>query len=192
MTVRFIKSAAAPLDLGDHGLPEFGIIGRSNVGKSSLLGRLFKQPKIVRTSNTPGRTQLLNLFIFEEALALVDLPGYGYAKLPKDARARLQRMISNYLQYRHALTGVVLLLDARREKPTQDDREIAEWVREMGRPLLLVATKIDLIPKNKRINQLRKIEKAIGVPPNSALPFSAHSGDGRGELVARLFELAEQ
>jgi GTP-binding protein len=186
---RFLLSAPRLAGLPDLGLPEIALAGRSNVGKSSLLGELLKQPKLVRTSRTPGRTRALNLFLFEERLALVDLPGYGYADLPKSERARLQQMLREYLAGRDALCGVVLMLDIRREKVTDDDRYFAAAVLEHRHQLLLAVTKVDLVGRNRRKDIVRRIERDIGAPEGSAVLCSSKTGEGRSELVARLEEL---
>ena len=160
---RFLLSASSVAGLPDLGLPEVALAGRSNVGKSSLLGQILQRPKLVRTSRTPGRTRALNLFLFERRLALMDLPGYGYAKLPKSERARLRTMLEGYIAEREPLLGVVLLLDIR---------------------------KVDLVGKNRRQHPVRQIERALGVPDGAAVLCSSETGDGRAELVARLAELA--
>ncbi len=186
---RFIISASKVDQLPEHELPEFAIIGRSNVGKSSLLGTLLKKPALVRTSRTPGRTQLLNLFLFENSIALVDLPGYGYAKMSKTQASAMQRMIADYFAERRELHGVLQLFDARRDGPTADDERVAEWIMGHNRQLLLVLTKVDLIAKNQLKAKSRAFEKALRVPQDSALLFSSKTGAGRAELVSRLREL---
>ncbi|MEE8408283.1 MAG: ribosome biogenesis GTP-binding protein YihA/YsxC [Myxococcota bacterium] len=191
MSARFVASAPTPEGLPTTGLPEAAFIGRSNVGKSSLLGRIIKQPKLVRTSRTPGRTQLLNLFVFEERLALVDLPGYGYAKLSKTKRQALGRLIHAYITEREGLLGVVQIFDARRDKVTDEDRQLTELVLQSERRLLVALTKIDLVPKNRRLHCVRRIEQDLGIPPGFAVACSAKSGQGRAEIVTRLMELKD-
>ncbi len=171
------------------GLPEVGFIGRSNVGKSSLLNLVLGRSKLVRTSRTPGRTQALNLFVFEDALALVDLPGYGYAKLPKHQRDSLARLIHAYVRGREGLSGIVLLVDGRREDVSPLDREMATFVQEAGRPLLVAITKCDLVPKNRLFGVVRRIELGLGVPQGAAIATSAEAGVGKDEIVKSLFEL---
>ena len=190
MRGRFLTSASSANGMPDFGMPEIAFAGRSNVGKSSLLGEILRKPKLVRTSRTPGRTQLLNVFSLDDELALVDLPGYGYAKLSKKQRACLDIMVTGYLKERVGLLGVVQLLDARRERVSEADRAIAEMVVGSSRRLLLVITKSDLIPKNQRIQQSRRIEKDLGVPVRTAILCSARTGEGRDELVRAMRELA--
>ncbi len=171
-------------------MPELAFIGRSNVGKSSCLGRLLKKPDLVRTSKTPGRTQLLNLFRFEGKLAFVDLPGYGFAKLSKKQRDNLSVMVRDYLAEREGLQGVVVLMDARRDGPTPEDYRVVEWILEHERPILIVLTKIDLIAKNKRLSHVVRFEKALGLERGSVMTFSATTGEGREELLRQLWEVA--
>lgn len=186
---RFIMSASKVDQLPEHEYPEFAIIGRSNVGKSSLLGALLKKPAMVRTSRTPGRTQLLNLFLFENSIALVDLPGYGFAKMSKSQQSSMQRMIADYFAKRRGLHGVLQLFDARRDGPTDDDMRVAEWIMGHNRQILLVLTKIDLIAKNQLQAKTRAFERALGVPVDMALAFSSKTNAGRSELLSRLREL---
>ena len=130
MKARFVQSARRVTQLPALGLPEVAFTGRSNVGKSSLIGRVLKQPRLVRTSRTPGRTQLLNLFVFDERVALMDLPGYGYAKLSKAARAEMDQMVQEYLAQRDTLCGVVQLVDARRLPVSPYDVYMAQFLHE--------------------------------------------------------------
>jgi GTP-binding protein len=185
---RFVTSGAKVEQLPEHDFPEFAVIGRSNVGKSSLLNALMKRD-LVRTSRTPGRTQLLNMFLFEGRIALVDLPGYGYAQMSKAQRSQMQTMIADYLAQRSGLYGVLQLFDARRETPSEEDQQVADWVLQHNRQLLVVLTKIDLVPKNILRNRANAIQKALGIPPGAALLFSSKTNAGRDELVARLREL---
>jgi GTP-binding protein len=186
---RFLLSTSSVAQLPNLGLPEVAFAGRSNVGKSSLLGQILRQPKLVRTSRTPGRTRALNLFLFEERLALMDLPGYGYAKLPKTERARLKTMLSGYIAGRESLLGVVLLLDIRREKVSEDDRWFAAQVVEHHRQLLVALTKADLVAGNRRQHSVRQIERDLGLPEGASVLCSSKTGLGRDELVARFGEL---
>ncbi|MEO1170974.1 MAG: ribosome biogenesis GTP-binding protein YihA/YsxC [Myxococcota bacterium] len=187
----FVASGERHDQLPTHGLPEIAFIGRSNVGKSSMLGALLKKPDLVRTSKTPGRTQLLNLFRFDGRIALVDLPGYGFAKLSKKQREKLSVMVRDYLADRDGLRGVVVLMDARREGPSEEDYRVVEWISEHERPILIVLTKIDLVPKNRRLTHIRRFEKAFGLEPGAVLTFSASSLEGRDDLVRQLLEISE-
>lgn len=182
-------SAPSHSGLADLNLPEVAFSGRSNVGKSSLVGTLMGHPSLVRTSRTPGRTQLLNLFVWDEALAVMDLPGYGYAKLSKTQRSSMSRMVQEYLGKREALRGVVLVLDSRRDEVSELDRHMITWVMRQHVPLLLALTKSDLVPKNRRIHQMRLLEKSLGVNPGFSIMCSSKSKEGLKELARRLFEL---
>ena len=189
MSARFVMSSPNWEGLTDLGLPEVAFAGRSNVGKSSLVGALIGKPRLVRASRTPGRTQLLNLFVWDEKIAIVDLPGYGYAKLSHVQRAQLSTMMQNYLAYRPGLSGVVMVLDARRENATPLDKELAAWLLQHNRAVFLAITKADLLPKTRQLQQLRVIEKAMGVPAGCALLCSSKQAQGQVELRRRLLEL---
>ena len=189
MAAKFIASAPSFSKLPEIGLPEVGFVGRSNVGKSSLIGRLIGQASLVRTSRTPGRTQMLNLFQVGSSWAFVDLPGYGYAKLSKTQRKSLQIMISDYLARRETLRAIVLVLDARRTKVSDDDLAAVDWVNHHGRLLVPAITKCDLVAKNKRLNHIRQIEKQLDLAPGAAIVCSAKSGEGKRQLYSRLNEV---
>jgi GTP-binding protein len=189
MQPRFVASANRADGLPDLGLVEIAFAGRSNVGKSSLLGALMRQPDLVRTSRTPGRTQALNLFAAGE-LALVDLPGYGYAKLSKSERAGLDKLLRSYLLERETLAGVVLLVDARREEVSDLDRKFVRMVIECPRRLLVVINKADLVPKPRRRHVTILIEDGLDIPRGSSLLCSATTGEGLRELDAALHELS--
>ena len=189
MATRFVASGANAKELQELGGAEFAFVGRANVGKSSLVGALIGAPKLVRTSRTPGRTQMLNLFESRTDFALVDLPGYGYAKLSKKHRASLKKMIFEFIVQRPCLTAVVQIVDARREKVSEDDLELTDWVLSNECPLVTVITKIDLIPKTKRLPQVKKIEESLGIPRGSAVLCSSKTGEGRKILYSRLLEM---
>lgn len=189
MAPKFIASAPSFSKLPELDLPEIAFAGRSNVGKSSLIGRLIGQASLVRTSRTPGRTQMLNLFQVDNNWAFVDLPGYGYAKLSKTQRKDLQIMIADYLARRETLRAVVLVLDARRTKVSDDDISAADWVAHHGKILVPAITKCDLVPKNKRLNNVRQIEKQFGLGAGEAVVCSSKSGEGKRALYSRLIEV---
>jgi len=189
MAARFVTGATDARALPDLNLPEFAFIGRSNVGKSSLLAMVLGQPKLVRVSRTPGRTRELNLFTLNGQYALVDLPGYGYAHASKADRAALRELIAQYVFVRENVSGIVLVVDARREQGMPADREMASAVRETGRPLLVVVTKMDLVPKNRALACVRRIEAALDIPAGVSVAASAKTGQGRAEILARFAEL---
>jgi GTP-binding protein len=189
MSAEFVLSAPQYTGLPPMSCPELAITGRSNVGKSSLLGMLLNKEKLVRVSRTPGRTQLLNLFMQDNRIAWVDLPGYGYAKLSHAERSRMHTMSRTYLAQRQNLNGVLLLVDARRESVSELDKDMAQWVLSHHRPLLIVATKADLVPKNRRMAQLGRIEASLGVPRGGALACSSRNLEGLDALRKRIWEL---
>ncbi len=174
----FIKSAAKPKDYPFPGLPEIAFVGRSNVGKSSLINVLAGRKGLVRTSSTPGRTQLINFFDINGILTLVDLPGYGYAKAPPELRRQWGPMMEAYLSGRESLKAVVLILDIRRI-PSDGDLQMLKWLEAFQVPPLFVITKCDKLSKNERARQTALIAKAVNRDPKALFPFSALSREGR-------------
>lgn len=185
----FIKSAVKPKDYPEITLPEVAFVGRSNVGKSSLINVLVNRKSLVRTSSTPGRTQLINFFDVNGRLVLVDLPGYGYAKAPPELRKQWQPMIETYLAQRENLRAVVLILDIRRI-PTDGDLQMLRWLDTYGIPPIIVATKCDKLSKNEQARQAGLIAAAIGRGREELLPFSALSKAGREGIWQAITELA--
>lgn len=190
----FIKSAVKPKDYPPALLPEVAFVGRSNVGKSSLINVLANRKALVRTSSTPGRTQLINFFDVNSCLTLVDLPGYGYAKAPPDVRKQWGPMIETYLAKRESLKTVVLILDIRRI-PSDGDLQMLRWLETYNIPPIIVLTKCDKLSKVERAKQTTLIAAAIGRDKGMMLPFSALSREGRDRIwqeIERLLELAEE
>lgn len=187
----FVKSAVTPDQYPQHRFPEIAFIGKSNVGKSSLLNALANKKNLARTSNTPGRTQLINFFYIDARLCFVDLPGYGYAKAPISVRKQWKPMIESYLTQNQHLHGVVLIVDSR-HKPTQHDILMREWLLSYHIPMILVATKIDKIPKTKRSKQLTLIREVLNIQETETiLPFSALTAAGLKSVWHAIFELAQ-
>ncbi len=177
----FIKSAVKPADYPPIDLPEIAFAGRSNVGKSSLINVLVERKALVRTSSTPGRTQLINFFQVtgaEFSLNLVDLPGYGYAKVPLDVKRQWGPMMERYLSGRESLRGVVLILDIRRI-PSGDDLQMLDWLRSFNRRPIIVLTKCDKVTKNERARQTALIAAKLQMDKSLLIHFSALSKDGR-------------
>ena len=174
----FVKSAVKPKDYPPPALPEVAFVGRSNVGKSSLINVLANRKALVRTSSTPGRTQLINFFDINGILTLVDLPGYGYAKAPPDVRKQWGPMIETYLAKRDSLRTVVLILDIRRI-PSEGDLQMLRWLEMYNIPPILVLTKCDKLSKNEQAKQKAIIAAAVKRDKGMLLPFSALSRDGR-------------
>ncbi len=200
VAAEFVTSAARPEQFPTDGLPEIGLVGRSNVGKSSLINCLLGQ-RLARTSNTPGRTQTLNWYRIWPAgpeaapCFFVDMPGYGYAKVSQAMRKDWQHLIEGYLTERPVLRAVVQIVDLR-HPPSEDDRLMWEWLRHQGRERLCVATKADKLKRGEAAENLRVTCQVLGVhaaqagaplpPADGVLPFSAESGLGREALWAWL------
>lgn len=169
-------------------LPEIAFAGRSNVGKSSLLNALVKRKAFARVSKTPGRTRELNFFRVNEQFSLVDLPGYGYAKISKERKAAWRPLIDSYLRNSPYLRGVVLLLDVRHD-PTADDRIMLETLGEIGVPTLIALTKVDKIGPMARAKRIRELCLKAGLDEEQVIPFSAHDNIGRDDLAETLVAL---
>jgi len=176
-SVEFIKSAVKPDQYPPAEMPEIAFVGRSNVGKSSLINLLVNRKKLVRTSNTPGRTQLINFFAVNETFMLVDLPGYGFAKVPLAVKKQWGPMIGTYLTKRTTLSAVVLILDIRRI-PNLEDGQMLDLLRTNRITPVLVVTKCDKVSKLERKRQSMAIAKALQVSESELLFFSALSREG--------------
>jgi len=181
----FYKSATRPSNYPDSARPEVAFAGRSNVGKSSLINVLIERKKLVRTSSTPGRTQLLNFFDINDAFSLVDLPGYGFAKVPLAVKKDWGPMIRTYLESRTNLRAVVLLFDIRRI-PRDEDLQLLDWLEEFAIPTIPVITKADKVSRNQRAKHVRQIAEATGLPKDAFSLFSALAKEGRDEVWERI------
>lgn len=175
-SAEFVKSAFERAHWTTDGRPEISFLGRSNVGKSSLLNSLLNRKGLARTSNTPGRTQSINFFLVNERFYFADLPGYGYAKVSKSMRSDWGKMAEQYLSDRRELALSIQLVDSRHE-PTELDRQLSEWLTVNQKPRLIVATKSDKLSNNELSKSLTTIEKAM--PGAKILAFSAKTGRGR-------------
>ena len=172
---RFVISAAKPEEFPAEDLPEVAVVGRSNVGKSSLINAMIGSD-LARTSRTPGRTRLVNWFEVEGRFHLVDLPGYGYAEVSRETRESWRPLIEAYLSGRRTLAGVLLLLDVRRG--AQDEElDFVPWLAEREIPIIVAVTKADKLAKNKRMVEVGKARRALGLP-RDPLAVSAQTGDG--------------
>lgn len=158
--VEMVMSAVSPSQYPEDGRPEFALVGRSNVGKSSLTNTLINRKNFARTSGQPGKTQTLNFYSVEDALYFVDVPGYGYAKVSKKKREAFGQMIETYISTRKQLRGVISLVDAR-HKPSQEDIMMYQWLAYYNIPVLLVATKADKIARGKLNQSESIIKKAV-------------------------------
>lgn len=187
-SAEFVKSAPDVDRCPPGDLPEIAFVGRSNVGKSSLINVLVNRRRLARTSNTPGRTQLLNLFVINDRFMFADLPGYGYARVPAAVRKTWQPMVQNYLTRRDSLRGVVLILDIRRT-PGPEELRLMDWFRQLQRPCITVLTKADKVSRSKRAGKHRQVADDLGIDPARLLLFSAQTRQGKDELWRRIGEL---
>jgi len=183
-SAEFETSAARPSDFPAPGAPEVAFLGRSNVGKSSLLNRLVNRRSLARTSSTPGKTRLLNWFRVERGgreLRLVDLPGYGYAKVSKGERKRWQQLVEAYLDSRGPLRVAVLLQDLRRDT-SEDETLLVDWLSERNVPVLLALTKCDKLKPMRRAARVKELRKQLQLPAARVVATSAEKGFGIPEL----------
>ena len=186
-SVEFIGSFPDPRVRIDPPLPEIAFIGRSNVGKSSLINSLLSRPGIARVSATPGKTRALNVFRLP-AFYLVDLPGYGYAKTDKITRDAIHRILDRYILERPSVAGIVWLLDIRRD-PSQDDERISQQLGKRGHPVLAVLTKADKLPYSAQLTRARVIGRTLGLEHDQVQLTSSTTGLGIAELVGSVAEL---
>jgi GTP-binding protein len=166
----FVKSATAPEQFPAGRLPEIAFVGRSNVGKSSVINSLLGSPGLARTSNTPGRTQLINFFLVNNAFYFVDLPGYGYAKVPMEIKRTWRPMVESYLAARANLVLIVVITDSRHE-PTRLDLQMTEWLESRGKPFIIVATKSDKLSGNRLRANLVRLSAAF--EGSAMIPYSS-------------------
>ena len=160
-------------------LPEIALAGRSNVGKSSFINRMIQRKSLVRTSSKPGKTQTLNFYKINQAFYFVDVPGYGYAKVSKQERDKWGGMMEEYFQSRETLKVVVLITDIR-HKPTKDDVQMYKYLKHFGLSVLIIATKLDKIPKNKRASHLKRSKETFNIDSDDhVIPFSSETGEGK-------------
>ena len=182
-SAEFVKSAFNRDHWIDDRRPEIAFLGRSNVGKSSLINSLLQRKGLARTSNTPGRTQSINYFLINDSFYFVDLPGYGYAKVSKSMRSDWGTMAEEYLSERDQLVLCVQLIDSRHE-PTRLDLQLNEWLNFNGKPHIAVATKSDKLTANQLTKQLKLIRMALKF--SEVIPYSAETGKGRDEVWGQL------
>lgn len=177
-TAEFVKSAVKPSHYPPADYPEVAFAGRSNVGKSSLINTLLNRKRLVKTSSTPGRTQLINFFLINQAFNFVDLPGYGYAKVPVSIKKKWGPMIETYLSTRETLKGVTLIMDIRRS-PGHEEILLMDWLDHFQIPCILILTKTDKLSKSKQKQQHLSIAKALSVDKDQLILFSAKSRLGK-------------
>ncbi len=175
--------------LPDTDKPEVAFAGKSNVGKSSLINGLMNRKSLARTSAQPGKTQTINYYNINQAVYLVDLPGYGYAKVPQKEKEKWGKMIENYLHTSRQLKGVFLLIDIRHE-PSANDRQMYDWIVYQGYDPIIIATKLDKIKRSQVQKHVKMIKEGLQVKPGTPiLPYSAQTKQGREEIWNFMDEL---
>ncbi len=180
-SAHFVTSAVKSLQYPSGNLPEIAFSGRSNVGKSSLINTLLNRKHLVKTSSTPGRTRLINFFEINASFLFVDLPGYGYAKVPISEKKKWRPMIETYLLTRKALKGVILILDIRRV-PGQEEHQLIDWLCHFNIPKMLVITKSDKLSKSNRMKNRKSIAESLLVDENELTLFSTKSRLGKDDV----------
>ena len=188
LEAKFIISAEKLSQCPDFQFPEFPLLGRSNVGKSSFINMLANNKKIAKTSNTPGKTRLINFFNFADKFMIADLPGYGYAKVSKEAQAKWQVYLEEYLLNRKQIKSLIQFIDARHEIQ-KNDFQMREWIIAYDLPIITIVTKMDYVPKNKTLNVLKAVEKEFG---GLVLPFSAVDNRYNEKIIETFMELSQQ
>ena len=179
----FIRSAVRPADFPRDGLPQVAFAGRSNVGKSSVINHLLNRKNFARVGAAPGKTTHINYFLIDRSFYLVDLPGYGYAKVSKAERDRWGKLMELWFADNELMTLGILIVDAR-HKPTADDCTMAEWFKACGRPFSVVANKLDKLKKSEIEGNLLRIRETLELNNGvKVIPFSAEKGEGRQELL---------
>jgi len=183
--VEFITSVFNNSQLPPPDYPEIAFAGRSNVGKSSLINKLVNRRGLVKVSARPGKTQSLNFFLVEDNLYLVDLPGYGFAKVPKKVKNDWHGMISSYLEKRESLRCVVVIVDLRHGVKEQD-LELVTWLQMINLPILMVYTKADKLKRGQRQQNAMTLDSGFGVDRSERVIFSSKTGEGMSDLLAAL------
>ena len=184
----FILSATTPKTFLRDGLPQVAFAGRSNVGKSSVINRLLGRKNFARVGAAPGKTIHINYFKFDKTFYLVDLPGYGYAKVSKAERDRWGKLMEDYFADPDCMTLGVMIVDSR-HKPTADDCTMAQWYKDTGCPFVVVANKLDKLKKREIEPNLQLIRETLDLDDSvKVIPFSAEKGDGKQELLQIIFD----
>ena len=185
INAKFIESAYKYSQIPESDLPEIAFAGRSNVGKSSLMNCMLNRKNLVKVSAKPGKTQSLNFFLVDEAMHLVDLPGYGYAKVPKSLQNEWQKLITDYLETRENLRCVVVIIDIRHALKIQD-RELVNWLFSHHIPHFLVYTKADKLSRGQCQKQATLLDSALGIAAEKRIVFSSKTGLGKEKLVEKI------
>lgn len=184
MNGTFIISAEKLSQCPETKLAEFPLLGRSNVGKSSFINGLANNRKLAKTSNTPGKTRLINFFNFADEFMIADLPGYGYAKVSKEAQNKWQKYLEEYLLNREQIQSLIQLVDGRHDIQ-KNDYQMREWVMAYDLPIFTIVTKMDYVPRGKQLSVIKKVEKEFG---GVVLPFSAVDNRFNNEIFQKLLQ----
>ena len=184
----FVTSLAQYHENAPINLPQLAVVGKSNVGKSSLINAICNRRKLCKTSATPGKTRLINVFQINQEINFIDLPGYGFAKVSKTEKESWGRMMQNYFATTEDLCHVFHLVDIRHE-PTTEDKEMNVFLRQSGIPFTVIATKADKISRGARMKHIAPICRALAVQPWQVIPFSSEDGTGREEILSKIEEV---
>lgn len=185
MISTFVTSATKKSEWPQTNMPEIVVVGKSNVGKSSFINALTGRKKLAYVGNTPGKTRLINFFSIDDEWMLVDVPGYGYAKMSHSMLLKMGEMMEEYFSQREQLKAVISLVDARHE-PTKDDVEMINSLRNNGISIIVVATKVDKIPKTKRIKALKVISQSLQIPMQNIYGVSSTEKTGFDEVLQKV------
>ena len=187
----FVRSAAKPADFPKDRLPQVVFAGRSNVGKSSVINRLLNRKNFARVGSAPGKTTHINYFLIDKQMYLIDLPGYGYAKVSMQERARWGKLIEAWFADTNLMTLGILIVDSR-HKPTADDRTMSDFFLSTGKPFVVVANKLDKLKKSEIEGNLQRVRETLELPDCvSVIPFSAEKGEGKQTLLEQIFLYAD-
>ena len=190
--VRFIKSAAEPKDFISYGLPQVVFSGRSNVGKSSVINKLLNRKNFARVGDTPGKTVHVNYFLIDDRLYFVDLPGYGFAKVPHADKERWGKLMESYFMQPEMISLGVMIVDARHE-PTQDDKVMANWFIKSCCPMIIIANKADKLTKSESLTCAERIRNALALETTvQVLLFSAKKGTNREALLKEIENITKR
>lgn len=185
-SAKMVISAVSPKQYPQKALPEIALAGRSNVGKSTFINRMIQRRDIARTSSKPGKTRTINFYNINDAFYLVDVPGYGYAQVSKEEREKWGGMMEEYFETRDTLSAVVIITDSRHE-PTTDDVQMYAYLKHLEIPVIVIATKIDKVPKSKRAKYIERTKRSLQLGPDDDLvAFSGTTGEGKDRVWSML------